>query len=145
MNILEAPREVQDAVSQGRLTMILAEKVSRLTPVLKQQVADRIRKGERPNQAVREFVTQQRKPGKRSEERCKSVEMLKLIADLLDQVRLDTSLGDEDTTRSVDALTRCTNRCRLLTSQLKRPTMAADADAVNGRSDYPNLAPSDRP
>ena len=65
--------------------------------------------------------------------------MLKLIADLLDQVRVNTNLGDEDTTRSLDALTRCTNRCHLLTSQLKRPTMAAKADAGNGQSEYSNL------
>jgi ParB family chromosome partitioning protein len=138
MNVLETPREVQDAVSRGKLSMILAEKVSRLTRELKQQVADRIRKGENPNRVVKKLLTPQTEPAKRSRKECKPVELLETIAGLLDQVRVDTNLG-EDTKRSLDALTRCTNRCRLLTSQLKRPAMAADADAGNGQSEYPNL------
>ena len=53
----------------GKLHMVLAEKVSRLTPGLKQQVADRIRKGEDPNHVVREIVTPAETAGKAIGER----------------------------------------------------------------------------
>jgi ParB family transcriptional regulator, chromosome partitioning protein len=140
MNILETPREVQDAVSQGKLTMLLAEQVSRLTHEQKKHVTDRIRDGEDPVQVVRDTLTQKRKPERQSEGSRKPVDGLELIAMLLDRVEIvDSDLSDEDTKRSLDALARCSKRCRALTSQLKRPTMAADANAGNCQSEYSNL------
>jgi hypothetical protein len=140
MNVLETPREVQDAVSQDKLTVLLAEQVSRLTAEQKKHVADRIRDGEDPFQAVKDALAQKGKPKKQSEESRKPVDGLEVIALLLDCVEIvDRDLSVEDTERSLDALARCTKRCRALTSQLKRPAMAAKPDAGNSQSEDSNL------
>ena len=140
MNLLQTPPEIQNAFSQGKLTMILAEKVSHLGDELRKHVADRIQGGEDPVQAVKEVLMQQGKPGKQSERLRKTVDKLEEIAKLLDQVDVDTNLSDEDTKRGLDVLTRCTKRCRDLTGHLKRPAMAVKAVSGNSQSALKNLS-----
>ena len=139
MNLLETPPEVQDAVSQGKLPMLLAEKVSHLQDELKQHVADRIRAGEAPTKVVKEVLAQQRNQGKQAERLPKSVEKLEEIAKLLDKVDVETNLSVEDAKRGLDVLTRCSDRCRALAGHLKRPARAHKADSGNSQSALKNL------
>jgi ParB family chromosome partitioning protein len=133
LNVLETPQVVQEALSKGTLTMLLAEQVSHLEPELKEHVADRIRECEKPAQVVREILAQQHKPGKESERLPRTLDELEVIANLLDKVEVDTDLSVEDVKRGRDVLTRFRKRCRALAGQLKRQAMDVKADSSNSQ------------
>jgi hypothetical protein len=82
---------------------------------------------------------QQRNQGKQQEKLPKSVEKLEEIAKLLDKLDVDTDLTVEDAKRGLDALSRCSDRCRALVGQLKRPAMAHKAESGNIQSALKNL------
>jgi ParB family transcriptional regulator, chromosome partitioning protein len=134
MNLLETPQVVQEAVSKGKLPMILAEKVSHLIAELKQHVADRIQGGEDPARVVKEVLAQQGKPGKQPKRLPKSVEKLAKIAKLLEKVDVDANLSVEDAKQGLDVLSRCSERCRALAGHLERPVKAVKADSCNNQS-----------
>jgi ParB family chromosome partitioning protein len=56
LRLLQAPVEVQHAVSDGRLAAGLAEKVAGLPPAKREEVAAAIRAGDKPREVVRRFV-----------------------------------------------------------------------------------------
>jgi ParB-like chromosome segregation protein Spo0J len=130
MNVLNTPPAIQKAVSEGKLTMILAEKVSHLKNDLMEYVAGRIDGGEDPAHVVRDVQKLRWKSGKQP----KSVEKLADIAKLLDKVKVDTDLSVREAQQGVAVLTRCTERCRALAAQLERLTKAVQADSGNSQS-----------
>lgn len=140
MNLLETPQVVQEAVSQGTLPMLLAEKVSHLQDELKQDVAQRFQGGEAPVQVVKEVLAQQRKPGKESERLRTPFDELEEIAKLLDKVDIEFNLSVEDVKRGLDVLTRCSDRCRALAGQLKRPAMKVKAGSGKSHVAIKNLS-----
>ena len=104
MNLLDTPPAIQEAVSQDKLTMTLAEKVSHLTNDLKQLVADRIEGGEPVVQVVKTVLAQKAEPKKQREmqpeRRQTCVEVLDEIAELLDKVEVDTDLRSRTPTEA---------------------------------------------
>ena len=54
--LAETPRAVQEAFKRGRLSLVLAGRVARLPPDVRQQAASRISAGENPRTVVKELV-----------------------------------------------------------------------------------------
>jgi ParB/RepB/Spo0J family partition protein len=68
VNVLKTPLEVQEAYSQGKLSMQLAEKVSRLPPSQQQSIADDITAGNDPTLLVKSALpTRARRPNQKKE------------------------------------------------------------------------------
>jgi len=58
LSLLKTPREVQDAVSQKKLPLVLAARVASLQSQTQSEIADAIRKGDNPEAVVRKHLTQ---------------------------------------------------------------------------------------
>jgi ParB-like chromosome segregation protein Spo0J len=77
-NVLNAPMEVQDAYSKGKLPMKLAEKVGQQRPALQDEIAAAIRDGEDPTEAIvsrlRKPKVKPREPGKQLGDLVRNIE-----------------------------------------------------------------------
>jgi hypothetical protein len=96
LRVLETPTEVQEAFSQGKLSLIEAGRVAGLSPDVQDRIAVTIRAGEKPKEMVKRFLKEQEP----AQERVRR--QLSLVGSILRS--LDT-LKDENPSNNLDSQT----------------------------------------
>jgi ParB family chromosome partitioning protein len=120
MNVLSAPREVQDACDTGKLPMTLAEKVGRLPQAAQESIASRIRRGEDPQAVVEASLPKATRKSARTTGIVLHLERLEIILEALEEQNGEFDLPPEDACRGLAALDRCTSLVELLREDLGR-------------------------
>lgn len=92
--VLQAPREVQDAFSQGKLSLVEAGKVARLSGDVQAEIGAEIRTGRHPKAVVRKRLTGSESLTQRYRQQCnEAAQLLRLLWRLADQDKEADGLG----------------------------------------------------
>lgn len=115
MQLLDVPREVQDAVSEGRVPMSDALKVQGLSPPRQQAVVDCIRAGRSPKDVIADFFP---KPVARPQPENQAIEgdlgMLQAPVDILDDAIIRLLRADLPEDRKIAVMEQATSLLQAL-------------------------------
>jgi ParB/RepB/Spo0J family partition protein len=120
MNVLSAPREVQDACDTGKLPMTLAERVGRMPQAVQDSIASRIREGEDPQAVVEDSLPKATRKSARTTGIVLHLEQLEVILKAIEERNRESDLPPEEARRGLAALDWCTNLVEALREDLGR-------------------------
>jgi ParB/RepB/Spo0J family partition protein len=106
MNVLETPREVQDACSAGKLPMTQAEKVGRLPEAEQELIAGQIRGGRDPQEVVKAFLPRTSRNPTRKAAKVGYLEQLENVLRVLEDRDRELDMPPGDACHSLVVLER---------------------------------------